>query len=637
MLPARKLNVQAPKTMRRFYIPAVATCLIFMWGCAAEGPTLLISEQQTRQRAEDLARSGDVGGALELYADLVAVSVGDAKVDYLMAGTRLLIDSGDTGNAELWLAQAREDGNTQQRQALLVLSATVELDEDRPEIAVDMLGRLNQPPDPDILVAAAAIEGRALFQLTRVEEAVAVLVERELWLNDSAEVMANHELIWNGLREQPFNRPMGASGDPTIDGWLALQPVASAYRSDPSGLELGLFGWRADYPDHPAAAAFLPELLERYRLAQIYPRQLALLLPLSSRRQEAAAIRDGFIAAHLRTSGAEPRAHIKVYDTDELGSQGAYLRAQIDGADFIVGPLLKQNVDQIVASAGLIPTLALNFTQSETPPRPNFFQFALAPEDEAIEVARHAAAKGAVSAVALIPNNDWGIRLLNSFRSEFESLGGELLQFRSYDPDSQDFSLAITTLLNLTRSNQRHRRLAANIGIPVEFQPRRRQDVDVIFVATNASDGRLLAPQLRYHYAGDLPTYATSQIYDPASGARDVDLNGILFPDSPWLLSPDITSAELKATLATYWPQRVAQWPRLFAMGIDAYRLIPLLYNQTERFTAVPAISGELSMDSDGRVHRRLPLAQFRNGRPVVLQTEDEALLKDQAELADLR
>ena len=72
-------------------------------------------------------------------------------------------------------------------------------------------------------------------------------------------------------------------------------------------------------------------------------------------------------------------------------------------------------------------------------------------------------------------------------------------------------------------------------------------------------------------------------------------------------------------------------------MGIDAYRLIPLLYNQTERFTAVPAISGELSMDSDGRVHRRLPLAQFRNGRPVVLQTEDEALLKDQAELADLR
>ena len=72
-------------------------------------------------------------------------------------------------------------------------------------------------------------------------------------------------------------------------------------------------------------------------------------------------------------------------------------------------------------------------------------------------------------------------------------------------------------------------------------------------------------------------------------------------------------------------------------MGFDAYRLIPLLYNQSERFTAVPGISGELSLDTDGRVHRRLPLAQFRNGRPAVLDTRDEAGLQSPAELADLR
>ncbi len=633
----RKLNVQALTPHRRFYSLAAAASLILMWGCAAVGPTLPISEQQTRQRAEDLAQSGDVGAALDLYDDLVATSTGEARADYLMAGTRLLIDSGDTSNARRWLARAREDANVQQRQTILILSAAAELEDERPEDALDWLGRLTQPPDPAILVAAAAVEGRALFRLARVEEAVTALVERELWLNDSAAVLANHELIWSGLREQTFDRPMRASGDPTIDGWLALQPVASAYRSDPSGLQVSLLGWREDYSGHPATAMFLPELLERYRLSQIYPRQLALLLPLTSLRQEAAAIRDGFIAAHLRTSGEGPRAHIKIYDTDILGSQEAYLRAQIEGADFIVGPLLKRNVDRIVGSAGLIPTLALNYTQGETPVPPNFFQFALAPEDEAIEVARHAAAKGAVAAVALIPDSDWGSRVLSSFRNEFERLGGELLQFRGYDPDTQDFSLAITTLLNLSRSNQRYRRLAANIGVPLEFEPRRRQDVDVIFIAANASNGRLLAPQLRFHYAGDLPTYATSLVYDPASSAGDADLNGILFPDSPWLLSPDPTSAELKATLAGYWPKRVAQWPRLFAMGIDAYRLIPLLYNQTERFSAVPAMSGELSIDADGRVHRHLPLAQFRNGRPVPLSTEDETLPKGPAELAGLR
>ncbi len=103
------------------------------------------------------------------------------------------------------------------------------------------------------------------------------------------------------------------------------------------------------------------------------------------------------------------------------------------------------------------------------------------------------------------------------------------------------------------------------------------------------------------------------------------------------MLSPDVTSAKLKETLATYWPQRVAQWPRLFAMGFDAYRLIPLLYHQTGRFTAIPAMSGELSLDSDGRVHRRLPLAQFRNGRPVALRSLDDALVEAPAKLADLR
>ena len=634
MLPVRKQNVQVLMTMRQRNKLATVAGLLWLSGCAVEGPTVLTPEQQMLQRAEALALSGDVSGALALYDELTAASSGEWRAAYSITGARLVLAAGDTVAARRWLMQGGDAGNPQQQQTILVLAATIELEEDRPETAIDILDRLLRSPDDAILIEAAAVRAHALFELMRVEEAVTVLVEREFWLNDGAAVLANHEMIWVGLSEQIFARPLVASGDPTIDGWLALQPVAIAYRSDPSGLQLGLIGWRDEFPDHPAAETFLPELLERFQLSQIYPEQVALLLPLSSFSQEAASIRDGFIAAHLRTSTTDDRAHIKVYDTDVLGTEDAYLRAQADGADFIVGPLLKPNVDRIVGSAGLTPTLALNFAQSEATMPPGFYQFALAPEDEAVEVARHATANGAITAVALIPSTDWGLRLLGSFQSEFKRLGGELLQFRAYDPDGQDFSQAITTLLNLARSNQRYQRLAANIGIPLEFEPRRRQDIDVIFVATSATNGRLLAPQLRFHYAGDLPTYATSAVYGPAGGSSDRDLDGILFPDSPWLLSPDVAAARLKTALATYWPQRVAQWPRLFAMGFDAYRLIPLLYNQSGGFTAVPAMSGELSLDADGRVHRRLPLAQFRDGQPVALGTQDGNLSQ---ELADLR
>lgn len=637
MLPVQKLNVQASTTMTRVRQLFVAAGLALLWGCAVEAPAPLTADQQLLQRAEELVLAGDSDGAIGIYSQLITTSPAGTRTRELIIGARLLIARGETTEARRWLEQAYDYADSQQGEEIVVLSAAIELEEQRPETAIDMLQRLGDPADADIFIAAAAIEGRALFELNQVEQAVAVLVDRELWLNDGDGVAANHELIWRGLSQQTFSRPLIASGEPTIDGWLALQPIAVAYRSDPSALQTGLLSWRDEFPDHPAAETFLADLLERYQLSQTYPDQVALLLPLAGLREQSSAIRDGFIAAHLRTGAENQRPHIKIYDTDELGGEEAYRRAAQEGAGFIVGPLLKPNVDQIVASAGLTPTLALNFAQNDILVPPGFFQFALAPEDEAIEVARHAITSGARSAVALVPNSDWGTRLLLSFRTEFEELGGELLQARTYNPASQDFSPVITELLNITRSNQRYQRLAANLSLPLEFEPRRRQDVDIIFIATNASNGRLLAPQLRFHYAGDLPTYATSEVFDTANNAGDADLDGILFPDSPWLLSPDATAAELKTTLASFWPQRIAQWPELFAMGFDAYRLIPLLFNQTGGFTAVPAMSGELSLDTDGRVHRRLPLAQFRNGRPVALGIDDEVVLQDSAELAELR
>ena len=69
---------------------------------------------------------------------------------------------------------------------------------------------------------------------------------------------------------------------------------------------------------------------------------------------------------------------------------------------FVVGPLLKPELEAILDSAGVTPTLALNSLENETSAA-NFYQFALAPEDEASQVARYAVANGAVNAAALVP------------------------------------------------------------------------------------------------------------------------------------------------------------------------------------------------------------------------------------------
>ncbi len=596
--------------------------LVFVAGCAtapvpSAGPDLAGPELQ----AQAYAAGGDTDAAVGIYADLYGRTLGTARAQYAIAAADLLVGVGSIAEAREWLARAEADAGSVQRPWLLALWAELALLDGDAVAALDMLDSMTDPTERSLSLRSMATRARALFQLARIEEAVTVLVERDVWLDTDAEILANHEMIWSGLQSQTAVRPVVATRDPVIDGWLALAPVAVATRADPFSLADGLDRWLTRYPRHPAAEFLLPALREQDRLAQIYPARVALLLPLSSLPQPAAAVRDGFIAAYLQNpSGAQMR--LRVYDTDELGSQQAYEQAQLDGAQFIVGPLLKSDVEQIAMNAGLIPTLALNTVDTQQLLPPNFYQFGLAPEDEAAEAVRHAVANGAETAVALFPNSEWGLRVFQSFQREFEALGGRLLESRAYDSSTQDFSLAITTLLNLADSTQRHQRLAANLGLPIEFEPRRRQDVDMIFFAAGPGAARLLAPQFRFHFAGDLPTYATSEIYEVATRGSDPDLNGVIFADIPWLITPDASAEALRSSLLRYWPQRTSRWLRLYGLGFDAYRMIPLLYNPGASFVSLPGMSGELWIDADGRVRRRLPIAQFRNGVPAMLPPE---------------
>jgi outer membrane PBP1 activator LpoA protein len=140
----------------------------------------------------------------------------------------------------------------------------------------------------------------------------------------------------------------------------------------------------------------------------------------------------------------------------------------------------------------------------------------------------------------------------------------------------------------------------------------------MIFIVADAQAGRLLTPQLRFFSAGDIPTYATSAIFDPGNSTRDNDLNGIIFTDAPLLLAPDESATSLQRELQAYWPQRTGQL-RLYGLGFDAYQLVGSLYGDSRSAWPMRGMSGDLTLDGQGRVRRNLPLAQFRNGRPVAL------------------
>ena len=566
-------------------------------------------------RARTAAEAGNFAAAADLYTQLAASASGAARAGFLLDAARLAADAGDTAMSRRRANEARNGASAEQQQGIGVLLARLELLDRRPQAALDLLGAIPAPLADAPQRDAAAIRGQALFQLGRPVEAVRVLAERELWLDDSAAVIANQRLIWDGFKQYPPPASLTPIGDPIVDGWLALAPLVNAPDTD---LRRALLTWRQTYTAHPAAGGLLAELLAAQRSTQ-FPTQIALLLPLSSPQRTAAlAVRDGFMAAHLQNSSGGNTA-VRVYDTNQGGSQAAYLRAQLEGADFIVGPLLRPEVDQVIAQAGFVPTLALNYATATNTTSGSFYQFALAPDDEARTIAAVAAARGAKSALAFVPSTARGYQIRDAFQAEFAARGGELVSWSGYEPALQDFSQTIAGVLNVTRSTQRQRRLAANLGVAVQFEAWRRQDVDMIFVVADARTARLLAPQLRFYAAGDIPTYATADIFTPGSTGRDNDLNGVIFTDAPALLAPDATATALQSELRSFWPQRTDQL-RLYGMGFDAYRLVGALYAEGAGAWPLPGMSGDLTLARDGRIHRDLPLAQFVNGRPVALE-----------------
>jgi outer membrane PBP1 activator LpoA protein len=573
--------------------------------------------------AQSLSNQGLHQAAAEAYMQLAQAADYANRQYYLILVTRERFLAGNPEVAQTILDRLGEPIEEANLLLWAQVSSEVSIAMGDPEQALVNLRRAPATSDTEAAVNLQRIRSNALFRLGQPVAATRVLITREVWLSDRAAIAANQRLIWEGLQTwggDLWTRAFPEEYDPLLAGWLDLGYIAWSQRTNSAAMRAHLINWRSANASHPANLVLVPEILSGLTVIQRYPRQVALLLPLSSRQQSAAyAIRDGFLAAHFASVDSPDRPLIKIYDVHGIDVTDAHRLAISEGADFVVGPLLKSSVQQLAQAGVETPTLALNFLPTNAPLTRGFYQFALSPEDEARQVAIRATTLGQYRALALAPNNDWGRRLLGSFATEMQRRGGQLLHYGLFEPNNPDFSASIEELLLIDESRARKDRLKANLGIKLEYEPRRRTDIDLIFLAANADAGKLIRPQLRFHYAGSIPTYSTSAIYQEGS-RNNSDINGVMFPDIPWIIAPDGESAELRKVLATYWPNQAERRSRLYAMGFDAYRLVPLI-NAGMGPDNLQAMTGLLYLDDDGRILRRLPWARIQRGQPMLMDS----------------
>jgi uncharacterized protein len=603
----------------------IATLLTSSCSVPVTQPGREPTDRRLVTQAEKLARDGDHRGAAQSFEQAAAQAPGELRSRFLLRAAREYLRADESDQAGALLKQVGTTLPGADVALRASVAAELNLKQQKPDRALAELDSIPQPWPREDSSDLLALRARALFALNRPAAGVTTALERERGLNNQDEVRANRKLIWQGLQQSAagnadFSAPPGSSA--TVTGWLELGRAALTAARNPFTANEDLADWRSHYPSHPANALLNEDVLPELGVGLDYPTQIGLILPLSGRQQgPGVAVRDGFMAALLQQEQAK-RPLVNVYDSAEMGATTAYRRAVADGAQFIVGPLTKDDVTAIATSGETsVLTLALNRTGDEVTQPSLMFQFALDPEDEARQVAQRVTADGRMRGLLLLPNNEWGRRVFKAFDTELKTLGGTIAAMRFYDPEARDYSTPITQLLLIDESRQRANSLSATIGTHLEFEPRRRGDAQFVFVGAQPVQGRSLRPALRFHLTDDLPVYATSDIFEPDAEANS-DLEGVIFPDMPWVISPDAVSTELRTSLSRHWPVRARGRGRLYAFGFDAYRLVPLL--KAGRFGnehSVPGMTGLLSVDGKGRVRRELDWAQVAGGKPNPLST----------------
>ena len=300
--------------------------------------------------------------------------------------------------------------------------------------------------------------------------------------------------------------------------------------------------------------------------------KIGLLLPTESRLlgEAAAVVRSGVEAAHE----VDPQAEVVVIDADEHNAAQRYREAVAGGVKVVIGPLSRTGI-AAVAPYVSVPTLALNAVGRDVPTSPKLFTLALNVEVEARQIARLMRDDGRANPLIITDGEVLSSRLKQAFADEWRSQAGK---------DAQQMEDNGHNLSELAVAAGR---------------------ADAVFLAVEPAEAARLKPAL----LPELAVYATSQI---STRTPDRQLAGIRFIDMPWFLMPQHPAVKRYARPAS---TLTLQTERLYALGIDAYRLaLQLATSRNPASIKLDGVTGDLKLGRDRVFDRQLPVSLIGEG-----------------------
>ena len=327
----------------------------------------------------------------------------------------------------------------------------------------------------------------------------------------------------------------------------------------------------------PDARPILPAVQKRPHIALVLPTASPTLGRLAE------AVRQGFMAAAEAGARESPPVHVSAIENEAQALVDACRHAQASGALVVVGGLTRDGAHALASSdCPRQPVLALNELRGPAPP--TVYSVSLSLEQEARQAALLAGADGWRAAIVVHTASPLSRRVHEAFEREWVRAAGEVRRI-VFSGKEEEAPLV-------------RERIAATRG-------------DMVFFALEQAQARAVRP----YVSGMLPIYATSLSVNPRADAIvNVDLQGVRYVEMPWFIQPDHL-----AVMA--YPQgkgsMTVEEERLYAFGIDAFRLALALLKGDAPKVALDGVTGKLTLEPGNHFTRALPAAEVDGGRVI--------------------
>ncbi len=562
-------------------ISALSLSLLLMAGCATSSLTSA-PDSPAQSQALLLIEQGQPREAAMQLESLAGTLRGAARSNALADAAFAWHEAGDATRARSLLAQVQPRGLAPaSRQRYLLTTAELALADKQPAQALSALSE----PSTAVLPALAS-----RWQLARASALQAT--------GDNFGAAQERARANVGLSGQPRSQNqsaiiglLGSLDDATLKTRAAALPA-----NDPlynfAGRALIARGLPLPRPfDRDTATTTQfdtskrpPAMSDGYRP----PVKLAVLLPLTGRLATAAQpVRDGLLTGYYGETRRKPE--IDFIDTagTPAGALSAYDKAVAGGADFIVGPLGRDEVDAVYGRAQLpVPVLALN--RGKDAPPSGSAGFSLAPEDDGVMAAEYLRGRERSKVIVLHSSDDTGRRTAAAFAERFAQRGGQVLATVP---------------------------VADTVG-DITARLRAAGPADGVLLAVRAPQARQLAPQLALAGVGGGSRVGTSQLtIGSGKPEEDVALDGVVYPNEAWNVR-GVAGLPSAASAGQLLPSARGAAGRLFAFGFDAWKITAYMESLAAQ-GGLAGATGTLFLDGGGNILRVPAWSTFTGGRPM--------------------